>query len=73
MRWVKKFVLNWFEKCSRLRDLEALLQDKVNLREQRAIKRGIKADHFLHHAQVITIKGRSYRLKDRTPKDFQAN
>jgi len=23
-------------------------------------------DRFLHHAQVITIKGRSYRLKDRT-------
>ena len=24
-------------------------------------------DRFLHHAQVITIKGRSYRLKDRKP------
>jgi len=24
-------------------------------------------DRFLHHAQVITITGRSYRLKDRTP------
>ena len=23
-------------------------------------------DRFLHHAQVITITGRSYRLKDRT-------
>lgn len=28
-------------------------------------------DRFLHHAQVITIAGRSYRLKDRSPKDSQ--
>lgn len=26
-------------------------------------------DRFLHHAQIITIKGRSYRLKDRTSKE----
>jgi len=26
-------------------------------------------DRFLHHAEVITITGRSYRLKDRAEKD----
>jgi len=25
-------------------------------------------DRFLHHAEIITITGRSYRLKDRTAK-----
>ena len=25
-------------------------------------------DRFLHHAEIITIKGRSYRLKDRAKK-----
>jgi DNA replication protein DnaC len=26
-------------------------------------------DRFLHHAEIITITGRSYRLKDRAAKD----
>lgn len=26
-------------------------------------------DRFLHHAQIITITGRSYRLKDRAAND----
>ena len=26
-------------------------------------------DRFLHHAEIITITGRSYRLKDRAVKD----
>jgi len=26
-------------------------------------------DRFLHHAEIITITGRSYRLKDKAAKD----
>jgi DNA replication protein DnaC len=26
-------------------------------------------DRFLHHAEIITITGRSYRLKDKATKD----
>jgi len=26
-------------------------------------------DRFLHHAEIITITGRSYRLKDRAAKE----
>lgn len=30
-------------------------------------------DRFLHHAEIITITGRSYRFKDRAEKDEKAD
>ena len=30
-------------------------------------------DHFLHHAEIVTITGRSYRMKDRAAKSARGS
>ena len=51
---------------------ELILQDEMLVRRHRQIARRIKAatatailDHFLHHSEVITSTGNSYRLHSR--------
>ena len=52
------------------KELEAFGPEAITaIQDSTGLDAGPEWDRFLHHAEIITITGRSYRLKDRAKQD----